>query len=159
MAAIAANDVSNDSPKAAEAGPAIVGEEAVAKLAEVRLESEPARHTEPKIESDLNKKTLARAHGETARPKVAGKSKRQAERAEEEASVDSNLKRKPQEGGESDSVEMEAEETMLESNEAVPVPIIATATKISKTTIYLSCTNVNSLQTFCEVKLQVCLSA
>ena len=80
-------------------------------------------------------------------------------RAQEEASVDLNLKRKRQEGGERDSLETEAEETMLESNEAVPVPIMTTTTKISKMTFYLSCTNVTSLKTFCEVKLQVCVSA
>lgn len=35
---------------------------------------------------------------------------------------------------------------------------VASAIKVSNMTIYLSCSNVNSLQTFCEVKLKVCVS-
>ena len=38
-------------------------------------------------------------------------------------------------------------------------PKIETAMKKSTMTIYLSCSNVSSLKTFCEVKLQVCVSA
>ena len=57
-----------------------------------------------------------------------------------------------------------AEKSKSESGEAVdheaePVPKIATTIKKSKMTIYLSCNNVTSLKTFCEVKLQVCVSA
>ena len=153
------NNVSKDSPKAAQEGPAIVGEETATDLEEARLESERPRHTEPKVDSDLDNKTLLEANGEKARPQEAGKRKRQAERAEEQVSVVLNLEHEPQEKDKSESGETEAEDTMLESDEAMAVAVVATAMKTSKMTLYLSCSNVISPKTFCEVKLQVCLSA
>ena len=46
------------------------------------------------------------------------------------------------------------EETDEETEASMPI-----AMDKSKMTIYLSCNNVSSTKTFCEVKLQVCVSA
>jgi len=271
-----ASKVSNalkDNPKAAEEGDVIVREEAAAESEEAKLESEPERHTEPKVDSDLDKETVVEASTEEAAHAGVGQNKQEVDQLgeesiaeltrgsaqdateleqkqsdKEETDVESDkeevannadeivagggteedeagdipltepanvvsenalqpeqnkreqkvFEREPDKGEETlASKGMEAgrvqEESLPESLPEVgevstgperrgselessrndfgpeeevtsknsePVPVMTTTTKISRTTIYLSCTNVvTSLKTFCEVKLQVCVSA
>ena len=189
-----ASNALKDDVKAAEESDAIVRKEAAAELEEAKLESEPARHTEPKMDSDLDKGTTVEASAE--KPDDAGGEqndqqvdqvgeqsfaelthgsgqnatkveKKQSDKEETNLESDKVVEADgfiPDHGAEQDDEvgESGAEEIEPEAkteHETTAVPEIATATKTSKATLYLSCSNVISLKTFCEVKLQVCVSA
>ena len=83
-----ASKVSNalkDNPKAGEEGDAIVREEAAAELEEAKLESDSARHTEPKVDSDLDKETVVEASAEKPAHAGAGQNKREVDQLGEES--------------------------------------------------------------------------
>ena len=177
-----ASNASKGDLKAAEEGDAIVREEAAAEL-----DSDSARHTEPKVDSDLGKETVVEASAEKPAHAEAGQNKREVDQLGEESGsaqdatelekkksdkkqtdlesdkvVEANGE-KPDHAAEQNTEVGESGEEKIEpgaktEHGAKAVPEIATATKTSKT-IYLSCSNVISLKTFCEVKLQVCVSA